>query len=99
MKHDRFEATFRLRTGRDTAWRRLTADDAGSGETGHLWLPGFDSQVTVVDADPPERLRATKDDEPCAGTDILVTLHKRTRAHASTWPSRGSATGSRPGTT
>jgi hypothetical protein len=75
MKHDRFEATFRLRTDRDTAWRRLTADDAGSGETGHLWLPGFDSQVTVVDAHPPERLRATKDDEPCAGTDILLTLH------------------------
>jgi hypothetical protein len=30
--------------------------------------------VTVVDAEPPHHLRAIKDDEPCAGTDILITL-------------------------
>jgi hypothetical protein len=28
----------------------------------------------VVEADAPERLRATKEEQPCAGTDILVTL-------------------------
>jgi membrane-associated protease RseP (regulator of RpoE activity) len=39
-----------------------------------VWLPGFDSQATVVDADPPGRLHASKNDEPCAGTDIVVTL-------------------------
>jgi hypothetical protein len=71
---DAFEATFRVRTDRDTAWRRLTETAAGPDDTSRLWLPGFDSRVTVVESEPPARLRATKDDEPCAGTDIVVTL-------------------------
>ncbi|MFO7279702.1 MAG: PDZ domain-containing protein [Thermoanaerobacterales bacterium] len=77
MTTDGFEATFRVRLDRTTAWRRLTGrplDATGDDEGEHLWLPGFDSAATVVDANPPERLRATKDDEPCAGTDIVVTL-------------------------
>ena len=73
MTPDRFETTFRIRIDRDTAWRRLT-ENATSDERDQLWLPGFDSQATIVDADPPGRLHATKDDEPCAGTDIVVTL-------------------------
>jgi uncharacterized protein YndB with AHSA1/START domain len=84
MTTDRFRASFRLRIDRDTAWHRLTADKAGSDVPAHLWLPGFDSQVTVVDAAAPDRLRATKDDESCAGTDIVVTLEDEdtgTRVH------------------
>jgi hypothetical protein len=84
MTTDRFHASFRLRIDRDTAWHRLTAEEAGSDVPAHLWLPGFDSQVTVVDAAAPDRLRATKDDEPCAGTDIVVTLEDEdtgTRVH------------------
>jgi uncharacterized protein YndB with AHSA1/START domain len=84
MTTDRFQASFRLRIDRDTAWHRQTADEAGSDVPAHLWLPGFDSQVTVVDAAAPDRLRATKDDEPCAGTDIVVTLEDEdtgTRVH------------------
>jgi Activator of Hsp90 ATPase homolog 1-like protein len=84
MTTDRFHASFRVRIDRDTAWHRLTADEAGSDVPAHLWLPGFDSQVTVVDAAAPDRLRATKDDEPCAGTDIVVTLEDEdtgTRVH------------------
>jgi hypothetical protein len=73
MTPDRFEATFRLRIDRPTAWRRLT-ENATTDEGEHLWLAGFDSQATIVDADPPGRLHASKDDEPCAGTDIVVTL-------------------------
>jgi len=72
---DRFEATFRLRIERGAAWERLTGrplDAEGDGD--RLWLPGFDSAVTVTDAVAPDRLRATKDDPPCAGTDIVVTL-------------------------
>jgi Activator of Hsp90 ATPase homolog 1-like protein len=83
MTKDRFHASFRLRIDRDTAWRRLTAN-AGPDEAAQLWLPGFDSQVTVVEATAPDRLRATKDDEPCAGTDIVVTLEDAdtgTRVH------------------
>jgi hypothetical protein len=67
MTDDHFEATFRLRIDRATAWERLTSTDDG-------WLPGFDSKATVVEAVAPERLRATKDEQPCAGTDIVVTL-------------------------
>ena len=73
MTPGRFEATFRLRIDRDTAWRRVT-ENATSDDGEHLWLPGFDSRATIVDANPPGRLHATKDDEPCAGTDIVVTL-------------------------
>ncbi len=70
-----FQATFRLRIDRPTAWQRLTANrlDPADGRD-RLWLPGFDSTATVVDADPPTQLHATKDDEPCAGTDVIVTL-------------------------
>lgn len=53
-------------------------DQAVAGD--HIWLAGFDSTVTVVEADPPERLRASKVDEPCAGTDIVVTLADDTSA-------------------
>lgn len=74
MTPDRFEATFRLRIDRDKAWRRLAGDPVSGDEAEHVWLPGFDSQATVVDADPPRRLHTRKDDEPCAGTDIVVTL-------------------------
>jgi hypothetical protein len=71
---DAFEATFRVRIDRSTAWRRLAGADGPVVAGDHIWLAGFDSLVTVVEADPPERLRASKDDAPCAGTDILVTL-------------------------
>lgn len=77
MTTDGFEATFRLRVDRDTAWQRLTSrplDDDENADHDQLWLPGFDSAATVIDAEPPDRLQATKDDQPCAGTDIVVTL-------------------------
>jgi hypothetical protein len=73
MKPDGFEATFRLRIDPAHAWRRLTDNPSNAGP-GHVWLPGFDSLVTIITADAPKRFRATKDDEPCAGTDIVVTL-------------------------
>lgn len=71
MTPDHFEATFRIRLRPDEAWSRLTGRAGAAGEG---WLPGFDSLVEVVDADPPGRLHATKAQEPCAGTDIVVTL-------------------------
>jgi hypothetical protein len=75
MSADHFEATFVLSIDRDTAWKRLTErpiERADAKE--HYWLPGFDSAASVADAEPGLRLRATKDDEPCAGTEIVVTL-------------------------
>jgi uncharacterized protein YndB with AHSA1/START domain len=70
---DRFEATFRLRLNRGATWERLAGNEA-SGAGDHLWLAGFDANVTIVEIEPPNRLRATKDEEPCAGTDVVVTL-------------------------
>jgi hypothetical protein len=74
MTDDGFEATFRIRVARSAAWTRLVGgrDDIDPGT--HLWLPGFDSQATVVSAEATSELRATKDEEPCLGTDIVVTL-------------------------
>jgi hypothetical protein len=72
MDPDRFEATFVLGVDRATAWRRLAHQP-------DRWLPGFDAAVTVVDAVDGERLHVTKDEEPCAGTDILVTLEDAER--------------------
>ena len=75
MNPDRFEATFVLGVDRDAAWKRLTehpADSAGGAE--RYWLPGFDGVATVTEQEPGRELRLTKDGEPCAGTNIVVTL-------------------------
>jgi hypothetical protein len=73
MTADGFDATFTVRLHYRDAWPRLTGLSAcGVGD--QLWLAGFDSSVTVVEAEPPARLHVTKNDEPCAGTDIVVTL-------------------------
>ena len=75
MSEDRFEATFVLSIDRDTAWTRLTEHPIESDEgEQRCWLPGFDTSATVVEQEPAARLHLTKDDEPCAGTDIVVTL-------------------------
>jgi hypothetical protein len=75
MTPDRFETTFVLGIDRATAWSRLTEHPVESSATAaRYWLPGFDSAATVIDEVPGSELRATKDDEPCAGTQIVVTL-------------------------
>jgi len=72
---DHFEATFVLSIDRATAWTRLTEHpiESPSGAD-RYWLPGFDSAVTATEQESGTELRVTKDDEPCAGTDIVVTL-------------------------
>ena len=79
MSPDHFEASFVVSIDRDTVWRRLTEHpiDAPDGSE-RYWLPGFDSAATVTEQDAGKRLRLTKDDEPCAGTDIVVTLADET---------------------
>jgi hypothetical protein len=75
MSSDHFEATFTLGIDRETAWARLTEHPVGSpGSEERYWVPGFDAFATVTERDAGTRLRLTKDDEPCAGTDIVVTL-------------------------
>jgi hypothetical protein len=70
MSADHFEATFVLQVDRATAWSRLTEHLSATGG----WLPGFDAQASVDAREDGARLVATKDDEPCAGTEIVVTL-------------------------
>jgi hypothetical protein len=74
MSSDRFEATFVVRTDPGTAWSRLTERPVDSDESTRLWLPGFDSSATVTACEEGTELQATKDDEPCAGTNIVVQL-------------------------
>jgi hypothetical protein len=73
---DRFEATFVLRLDRAAAWARLVGRplDPGTGGEPRYWLAGFDSAATVTGEEPGVRLAARKDDQPCAGTDVVVTL-------------------------
>ena len=73
---DGFEASFVLGLDRATAWRRLTehALEPAAGGAARCWLPGFDAAATVTAEEPGARLAARKDDEPCAGTAIVVTL-------------------------
>ena len=75
MTPDHFEATFVLSIDRGAAWKRLTEHPVEStSDDRRYWLAGFDATATVVDEDAETRLRVTKDDEPCAGTEIVVTL-------------------------
>lgn len=73
--NDHFTATFTLTMDRDSAWTRLVEHpiDAGAGET-RYWLPGFDGAATVTGEEPTWSVHLVKDDEPCAGTQIVVTL-------------------------
>lgn len=75
MSSDRFEATFVVYIDAHTAWTRLTEQPVESADgSRRLWLPGFDSSATITAYEDGSTLHATKDDEPCAGTNIVVTL-------------------------
>jgi hypothetical protein len=76
MTDNTFEATFVVSVDRRTTWERLTANSITSEdqEVTRYHLPGFDSDVTVIEQDPERHLKVTKDDEPCAGTEIVVRL-------------------------
>ncbi len=68
---DRFEATLVVRTTRDETWEALArgrrADDM-------WWLPGFDTVAEVEEVDEGKRVRTRKVEQPCANTEIIVTV-------------------------
>src|SRR4030095_4122820 len=66
-------ATLNARIDRQTAWRRLT-ENATTDDGEHLWLARVDWQGPTSRTGHPRRLHASKDEETCAGTDIVVTL-------------------------
>jgi hypothetical protein len=79
MTADRFEATFVVKVERETVWQRLTSSPLEpAGDAPRYWVPGFDSAATLDEAETRARLRLTKDDEPCAGTEIVVVLEDDT---------------------
>lgn len=86
---DGFEATFVVELAADEVWEALAkrAVDGGrdSRDDVHYVLPGFPSfepipmagaSCSPVEIEPGRLLRVRKDHEPCAGTEIAVTLEQ-----------------------
>ena len=84
---DGFEETFIVELEGDAVWEtiasRTTQRESDSDDEVHYVLPGFPSFVpqkvsgasaTLIELDAGRLLRVRKDDEPCAGTEIAVTL-------------------------
>jgi hypothetical protein len=69
MTELRYERTFEVRVDPAAAWAAFTEQPDG-----HWWLPGFESAGTPVDVEPGQRLHVVKDQEPCRGTEIVVTV-------------------------
>jgi hypothetical protein len=75
VSSDHFEASFVLGLARGLVWERLTERPLDAPDGGaKFWIPGFDSPATAVEMEEATRWRGVKDDEPCAGTEILVAL-------------------------
>ena len=76
---DGFEATFVVSVPRAQAWKRLVEAEPvtgahGAPEPGQVWIPAIEGAAAPIETVPEERLRATKVAEPCAGTEIVITL-------------------------
>jgi hypothetical protein len=68
---DRFDATFIVRTTPDETWEVLAE---GRRDDNTWWLPGFEAKVEVEEVDDGKRLRGRKLTQPCANTEIVVTV-------------------------
>jgi hypothetical protein len=68
---DRFEATFVVSTAPGETWDVLAQGRRGDDQ---WWLPGFVTTAEVLDVDEGKQLQARKTQQPCAGTEIVVTL-------------------------
>jgi S1-C subfamily serine protease len=76
---DGFETTFVVSTPRPKAWELLrTAAPAPGAPVGpepeQLWIPAIESPAEEIEAVADERLRARKLTEPCANTEIVITM-------------------------
>ncbi|HVM54532.1 MAG TPA: PDZ domain-containing protein [Acidimicrobiales bacterium] len=69
-RDDGFEVTFVVSTPRSEAWRRLVdikQDD-------RWWIPGVESTAEELAVTPASSLRVRKAEEPCKGTEIVMTF-------------------------
>jgi len=72
---DRFEATFRVDASAAEVWQRLReAEPPAPMRPGQWWLPAFESPADQLDCDEGRSVRLVKAAQPCAGTEIAVTL-------------------------
>jgi hypothetical protein len=76
---DGFEATFVVSIPRAQAWKRLLDAEPVPGSPvspapGQIWIPAIEGAAEEIESVAEERLRATKVTEPCAGTEIVITL-------------------------
>jgi hypothetical protein len=74
MTTDGFEAVFEIAVDRSEAWRRLTGGRGVIEPGDELWLAGFDARLLVDDVVAGAKVHGIKDEEPCAGTRIVVVL-------------------------
>ena len=94
MMADDYETTFTLELAPTEIWealtRRMVDRDGEGAEEKHYVLPGFPSFVpqegdgascTVLEEEAGRLLRVRKDDDPCKGTEIVVTLESTKTAH------------------
>ena len=66
---DGFEATFVVQAPPEVVWERL------SGRKGDLWrLPAYEALGEELYVEPGRQLHVRKATEPCAGTEIVITL-------------------------
>ncbi len=76
---DGFETTFVVSTPRAKAWELLHHAEPAPGvpmkpRPGQLWIPAVEGAAEEIESVPEERLRARKVTEPCAGTEIVITM-------------------------
>jgi uncharacterized protein YndB with AHSA1/START domain len=78
---DRFEATFVVEVERAEVWEALVQDDRTEpGGPQRLWLPAFPNGTgEVLELEPERLLRVRKDQFPCEGTEIAITLESTDR--------------------
>lgn len=86
---DGFEATFVVDLAPDAVWDAITVPSPHSGaEAGPMrylvaGFPGFGGDhepgtlATELEVDPGRLLRVHKDEEPCAGTEIVIALEEQ----------------------
>jgi predicted metalloprotease with PDZ domain len=60
----------------EQTWESLAGaePEPASGDPTGWWLPGFESAAEALEVEPHRRLRFRKVSEPCAGTEISITL-------------------------
>jgi hypothetical protein len=79
VRPDGFEATFVVSTPRNKAWELLreaepVSDVLPRPEDGQWWIPAIEGAADELEVVAERELRVRKAHEPCAGTEIVITM-------------------------